>query len=255
MYTCLNPAILPNASSSIVSTLDGISISVILSNNFSFSKCRFADFLTDILSKKTFEDVAIYLKQILFTFLENFNFNTTESVIVKLIAYLKNNYSEDLKLEIDNMSVTPFSVEDSIAMLTQKYNEDIKNQDKLIESYKDAIKEQETAKSNSTNALINMSFNRSKEYSINEFKGGISKAKSKKEEITKSYNAVLIKYENRDPNEVIFNVFKCRLIFIPPKTGIRKVISGSTLFTPNGKMLPKLNANNIEKYLESKNIK
>jgi two-component system response regulator YesN len=40
------------------------------------------------------------LKQILFTFLENFNFNTTESVIVKLIAYLKNNYSEDLKLEI-----------------------------------------------------------------------------------------------------------------------------------------------------------
>ncbi len=162
---------------------------------------------------------------------------------------------EDLKLEIDNMSVTPFSVEDSIAMLTQKYNEDIKNQDKLIESYKDAIKEQETAKSNSTNALINMSFNRSKEYSINEFKGGISKAKSKKEEITKSYNAVLIKYENRDPNEVIFNVFKCRLIFIPPKTGIRKVISGSTLFTPNGKMLPKLNANNIEKYLESKNIK
>ena len=35
--------------------------------------------------------------------------------------------------------------------------------------------------------LINMSFNRSKEYSINEFKGGISKAKSKKEEITKSY--------------------------------------------------------------------
>ena len=57
------------------------------------------DFLTDILSKKTFEDVSNYLKQILFTFLENFNFNTTESVIVKLIAYLKNNYSEDLKLE------------------------------------------------------------------------------------------------------------------------------------------------------------
>ena len=57
------------------------------------------DFLPDILSKKTFEEVSTYLKQILFTFLENFNFNTTESVIVKLIAYLKNNYSEDLKLE------------------------------------------------------------------------------------------------------------------------------------------------------------
>jgi two-component system response regulator YesN len=57
------------------------------------------DFLPDILSKKTFGDVSNYLKQILFTFLENFNFNTTESVIVKLIAYLKNNYSEDLKLE------------------------------------------------------------------------------------------------------------------------------------------------------------
>ena len=64
-----------------------------------FSENVSDDFLTDILSKKTFEDVAIYLKQILFTFLENFNFNTTESVIVKLIAYLKNNYSEDLKLE------------------------------------------------------------------------------------------------------------------------------------------------------------
>ena len=31
--------------------------------------------------------------------MENFNFNTADSVIVKVIAYIKNNYSSDLKLE------------------------------------------------------------------------------------------------------------------------------------------------------------
>ena len=36
---------------------------------------------------------------ILNNFIENFNFNTSDSVIVKVIAYIKSNYSEDLKLE------------------------------------------------------------------------------------------------------------------------------------------------------------
>ena len=33
-------------------------------------------------------------------FIENFNFNTADSVIVKVIAYVKANYTQDLKLEV-----------------------------------------------------------------------------------------------------------------------------------------------------------
>ncbi|MCQ2591532.1 MAG: response regulator [Treponema sp.] len=57
------------------------------------------DVVPQILEKNTFEESFFYLKNQLFSFIENFNFNTSDSVIIKVIAYIKSNYASDLKLE------------------------------------------------------------------------------------------------------------------------------------------------------------
>ncbi|MCF0242711.1 MAG: helix-turn-helix domain-containing protein, partial [Treponema sp.] len=57
------------------------------------------DVISPILSAKTFTEIIIYFNEILFANLENFHINTADSVIVKVIAYIKTNYSSDLKLE------------------------------------------------------------------------------------------------------------------------------------------------------------
>lgn len=57
------------------------------------------DVVPNILEKKTFEEMFEYFTNVLDDFIENFNFNTADSVIVKVIAYVKANYTQDLKLE------------------------------------------------------------------------------------------------------------------------------------------------------------
>lgn len=57
------------------------------------------DVVPKILDFNTFEEAFSFFKHVLNNFIENFNFNTTESIIVKVIAYIKNNYASDLKLE------------------------------------------------------------------------------------------------------------------------------------------------------------
>lgn len=57
------------------------------------------DVVQTILKMKTYEEAFIAFKKELNNFIENFNFNTADSVIVKVIAYVNSNYSNDLKLE------------------------------------------------------------------------------------------------------------------------------------------------------------
>lgn len=57
------------------------------------------DIVQKILELKSYKDTYIYFKTVLINYLENFNYNTTDSVIVKVIAYIKSNYQQDLKLE------------------------------------------------------------------------------------------------------------------------------------------------------------
>lgn len=57
------------------------------------------DVVSEILEKNTFEEAYTYFKNVLSNFIENFNFNTSDSVIIKVIAYIKSNYASDLKLE------------------------------------------------------------------------------------------------------------------------------------------------------------
>ncbi len=52
-----------------------------------------------ILEAKSYFEIIKYIKSVFDELLENFNFNTADSVIVKVIAYVKTNYASDLKLE------------------------------------------------------------------------------------------------------------------------------------------------------------
>ena len=57
------------------------------------------DVLPIILEKKSFDECFEFFKSVINDFIEKFNFNTADSVIVKVIAYVKNNYNNELKLE------------------------------------------------------------------------------------------------------------------------------------------------------------
>lgn len=57
------------------------------------------DVVPHILEKTTFEEAFLYFKQLLIDYLEDFNFNTADSVIVKVLSYVNVNYAQDLKLE------------------------------------------------------------------------------------------------------------------------------------------------------------
>lgn len=59
-----------------------------------------SDVVPSILEKNTFDKAFIFFKTVLNKYIENFNFNTSDSVIVKVIAYIKANFHTDLKLEI-----------------------------------------------------------------------------------------------------------------------------------------------------------
>ena len=58
------------------------------------------DVVPNILEKNSFESCFSYFKNILNDFIEGFNFNTADSVIIKVLAYIKSNYTQDLKLEV-----------------------------------------------------------------------------------------------------------------------------------------------------------
>ncbi len=64
-----------------------------------FSDEKLQNIVSEILEKETFYDTFCYLKVVTNNLLENFNFNTSESVIIKVISYVKNNFTLDLKLE------------------------------------------------------------------------------------------------------------------------------------------------------------
>lgn len=53
----------------------------------------------NLMDYNIFDDIFISFCKLLDNFLENFNFNTSDSVIIKVISYIKTNYSSDLKLE------------------------------------------------------------------------------------------------------------------------------------------------------------
>ncbi|MCQ2597733.1 MAG: response regulator [Treponema sp.] len=58
------------------------------------------DIVSEILEKKTFDEAFNFFRNTLNSVTEAFHTNTADSVIVKVIAYVKSNYSSDLKLEL-----------------------------------------------------------------------------------------------------------------------------------------------------------
>lgn len=63
------------------------------------SDAQTADIVPSVLEKLTFDDAFLYMKNVINSMIENFNFNTSDAVIIKVISYVKSNYTNDLKLE------------------------------------------------------------------------------------------------------------------------------------------------------------
>jgi len=58
------------------------------------------DIVPEILKARNFTECFNFVTDVLDDFVEHFNFNTADSVIIKVIAYVKANYDKDLKLEM-----------------------------------------------------------------------------------------------------------------------------------------------------------
>lgn len=57
------------------------------------------DVVHKIMDLSSFNDAFDFFETIINNYIENFNFNTSDSLIIKLISYIKTNYAQDLKLE------------------------------------------------------------------------------------------------------------------------------------------------------------
>lgn len=57
------------------------------------------DFVPELLEASTYSYLIDFASSVAQDFLESFNFNMADSMIVKVISYVKSNYSKDLKLE------------------------------------------------------------------------------------------------------------------------------------------------------------
>lgn len=57
------------------------------------------DFVPELLESNSYRELLAHFSKITEDFLESFNFNTSDSMIVKVIAYIKSNFNQDLKLE------------------------------------------------------------------------------------------------------------------------------------------------------------
>ncbi len=62
-------------------------------------KIQKLEIVPKILEKKTFDSAFTFFRNTLNSIIETFHTNTADSVIVKVIAYVKTNYASDLKLE------------------------------------------------------------------------------------------------------------------------------------------------------------
>lgn len=162
---------------------------------------------------------------------------------------------EDLKIEVTDMTLSHFLVEDSIAFLTQKYEQDIEERKKRIESYEEAIKESSSNNTNGKHELIRGALEMAKRHSVNEFQGAIKETKSEIEDLTKTYNAALEYYKDKDTKRVLYDVVYFRMIMVPPQTGIRKVIEGFGFFTPGGEKMYEDYTSDLIMYMEQKNKK
>ena len=162
---------------------------------------------------------------------------------------------QDLKMEIDNMSLSHFLVEDSIELLTQIYNEDVAEQNKIISAYEKGIKEAESNNTSGKNELTRGALEMAKRHSINEFQGAIKEAKTKIGDLTKTYNAALEYYKDKDAKRIIYDVFSFRLIMVNPLKGIREVIEGDSFFTPGGGNVLSENTSKLEEYFKKKKNK
>lgn len=178
--------------------------------------------------------------------LDSFKTKMLESVAVKHKT-TPEMLVKDLDVKIDSMSLSPFLVEDSLALVQKQYDDFIaEKESQLASSQKSVTKlEQELKTASGISKLAKAS-------SLDNFKRihhnievELNKGKAK-------YEKLIATFENRDPKEVIYTVFQYRVSLKNPLTGIHMTDKDISYFTPDGQKLIDGVSVDIKKYIISK---
>lgn len=168
----------------------------------------------------------------------------------------KEMFVEDLDVKVDSMSLGHFLVEDSIYLLEKQLNKEIEEQNKLINYHKGYIEETKNKKPKSGDNIINDMFKTMDANTINNSNHAIKKAEGKIQKIKAAYAPKLESLYARDKKAVLYDAFRCRVIFKHPRTGIRQVLVGYTFFVPGElKLINYENIRPMEVLMESKRNK
>ena len=171
--------------------------------------------------------------------------NTTKELLVK-----------DLDIKFDSMSISYFLVEDSILFIKQDCEEAIEKQNNRIASCKKDIERKEAEIEKNKGDRMASIFSAFNNTAIEKYKNNIKEAEKKIEELKKKCEEDLKKYEGRNDNDVIFNVFNFQIAAKHPIKNIHEVSKEAALFSPDGQSLIDNNAGKrIKEHLKSKKAK
>lgn len=160
--------------------------------------------------------------------------NTMLESLAKQLGTTKDLLVKDLDINIDSMSVSFMSLQDSIDFVNLNYEKKRKPLDESIAFEKERISKlsEEYEKKKNGN---NYGFLSILKQNINDAKYKLAKAENKLTILTEDYELSVSKFENRNPEDIVHHVFTYRIALKNPLKQIHEVASAMSFFSPDGK--------------------
>ena len=154
--------------------------------------------------------------------------------LAKQLGTTKDLLVKDLDINIDSMSVSFMSLQDSIDFVNWNYEKKRKPLDESIAYEKERISKlsEEYGKKKNGN---NYGFLSLLKQNINDAKYKLSKAENKLTILTEDYELSVSKFESRNPEDIVHHVFMYRIALKNPLKQIHEVASAMSFFSPDGK--------------------
>ncbi len=179
------------------------------------------------MDMKAFKKLLLLLMCLMVTACGGENLNAYKEKMLETLANefgsTKDLLVKDLDIVVDSMSLDYFLIEDSITLIKQNFDKSIQEQKRQIEWRQKEIETIE--KANKKNYRT---------YTIKKYKSDIVQLEKKIESLREKLENELAKYEGRNIEDVVYNVFSFRVTMKNPQNGIHVKHSDYCLFSPDG---------------------
>lgn len=147
---------------------------------------------------------------------------------------------KDFDISIDSMSVSPFILQDSIDYVNQNYeirkkpfDESISFEKERIEKLSEALEKEKRKKGNYSH------FGSILKQNIYDARNKLARAEENHKILTEQYESDMARFEGRNAEEAIYNMFWYRVAIKNPLSKVHEVSSEVALFSLDGKLFIK----------------